>query len=200
MTRADFTGSSGRPGPSSRGPADRPGPGRLRRTPPRALVMAALFGAVVGWGVVTTADLLGLTPPLVPWLTPAALWVAAIVIGCLAWALHRRLRVRRLRIDPSQAVTYLALAKASALAGAFVAGGYLAFGIMFVGRWQAESPRERVIRSGVAVLAAVALMIGGLLMERACEVPRSGRDDERGRDSDGDRADGDGDRAGDDRY
>lgn len=171
MTRADYTGPTGRPDRPAPQPEGEPGSGRLRRTPARALLMAALFGAVVGWVVVTSANLMGLTPPLVPWLTPAALWLAAIVIGFLAWALHRRLRVRRLRIDPSQAVTYLALAKASALAGAFVAGGYLAFGAMFLSRWQADSPRERVIGSAVSVVAAIALMIGGLLMERSCEVP-----------------------------
>ena len=76
------------------------------------------------------------------------------------------------------------LGKASALAGAVIAGGYLAFALMFVGRWDAAGPRERVIRALVAVVVAVGLSIAGLLLERACRVP--GGDD----DDDGDPGDG----------
>lgn len=172
------SGRHPRGGGSGSGRPDGPDDGRLRRTQPRALLFAAVVGAVLGWLLVTTTDYLGMSAPLVPWLAPAALWLGAIVVGGLAWALYRRLRVRRLRIDPSQAVTYLALAKASALAGALVAGGYLAFGALFVGRWEAESPRERVVRSAVAAVAGIALMIAGLLMERACEVPPSDDDED----------------------
>ena len=44
----------------------------------------------------------------------------------------------------------------------------------------ADVPRERVIRSAVAVVAGVALTVAGLLLERACKVPRTDDDEDDG--------------------
>ena len=52
---------------------------------------------------------------------------------------------------------------------------------MFLTRIDAAAPRDRVIRSGIAVLAGIALCITGLLLERACKVPGEDDDDDRGR-------------------
>ena len=81
-------------------------------------------------------------------------------------------------MEPRRAVAFLVLGKASALAGALVAGGYLGFALNFLTRLDAASPRDRVIRSAVAVVAGIALMVGGLLLERACKVPGSDDEDE----------------------
>lgn len=150
-------------------------------------MLAALVGAVAGWLVVTTANLFNLTPPLVPWLTPIALGLAAVLIGVLARTTRESIQGKPIRgksvqgrmrpMNPQRAVTLLALAKASALAGALVAGGYLVFGLLFVGRLEAELPRARATHSGVAMLAGIALMITGLILERACEVPADEDDD-----------------------
>ena len=80
-------------------------------------------------------------------------------------------------MEPQRAVAFLVLGKASALAGALVAGGYLGFALNFLTRLDAATPRDRVIRSAVAVVAGVALMVAGLLLERACKVPDSDDDD-----------------------
>ena len=119
---------------------------------------------------------LDLRPPQVPWTTPVALALTAALVGVLAYTTHQRIQVRRQRMPAERAVTFLVLGKASALAGAVVAGGYLAFALLFVSRFDAEAPRERVIRSAVAVVTGVALSVAGLLLERACKVP--GVDDE----------------------
>jgi hypothetical protein len=42
---------------------------------------------------------------------------------------------------------------------------------MFLTRLDAAAPRDRVIRSAVAIVAGVVLCIMGLLLERACKVP-----------------------------
>jgi hypothetical protein len=42
---------------------------------------------------------------------------------------------------------------------------------MFLTRLDASAPRDRVIRSAVAVVAGIALCVMGLLLERACKVP-----------------------------
>ena len=148
-----------------------PSPGSIELTPARSLVVAALVGALSGWLIVVAANTLGLNAPRVPWTAPIALVLIAAFVGVLAYTTHQRIQVRRQRIAAERAVAFLVLGKASALAGAVVAGGYLAFALMFVSRFEADTPRERVIRSAVAVVAGVGLSVAGLLLERACRVP-----------------------------
>jgi Protein of unknown function (DUF3180) len=155
-----------------------PSGGSIDLTPLRALVVSALFGGLAGWLLVVVLNAFDLTAPEVPWTAPIGLVVVAALVGGLAHATHQRIQVRRERMEPSRAVGLLVLGKASALAGALVAGGYLAYALMFVTRLDAEAPRDRVIRSAVAMVAGLALCGVGLLLERACRVPGRGSDDE----------------------
>jgi Protein of unknown function (DUF3180) len=43
--------------------------------------------------------------------------------------------------------------------------------LMFLTRLDAAAPRDRVIRSAIAVVAGIVLCVMGLLLERACKVP-----------------------------
>ncbi len=150
----------------------------MTTTPRRALAVAALVGALAGWLVVVVANAFDLLPPRVPWTAPVALVLITGLVGVLAYSTYQRIQVRKQRMDPSRAVAFLVLGKASALAGAVVSGGYLTFALMFVTRIDADAPRERVIRAGIAVVAGVALTVAGLLLERACKVPGADNDDE----------------------
>ena len=158
--------------------AEQPG-GSVKLTPFRALVVSALFGGLAGWLLVVTANAFDLIPPEVPWTAPIGLILLAALVGALAYSTHQRIQVRRERMEPSRAVAFLVLGKASALAGALVAGGYFAYALMFLTRIDAVAPRDRVIRSGIAVLAGIALCITGLLLERACKIPGEDEDDDR---------------------
>lgn len=153
--------------------------GSVKLTPFRALVVAALFGGLAGWLLVITANAFDLIPPEVPWTAPIGLILLAALVGALGYSTHQRIQIRRERMEPSRAVAFLVLGKASALAGALVTGGYFGYALMFLTRIDAVAPRDRVIRSGIAVLAGIALCIAGLALERACKVP--GEDDEDGR-------------------
>jgi H+/Cl- antiporter ClcA len=148
-----------------------PSGGSVSLTPFRALVVAALFGGLAGWLLVVTANAFDLIPPEVPWTAPIGLILVAALVGALAYVTHQRIQVRRERMDPQRAVAFLVLGKASALAGALVAGGYFGFALMFLTRLDAAAPRDRVIRSAVAIAAGIALCVMGLLLERACKVP-----------------------------
>lgn len=161
-----------------------PPPGTITTTPPVALATAALTGAGCGWLLVVLANSFGFIPPRVPWTAPVALLLTAALVGVLAYTTHQRIQVRHERVEPQRAVTFLVLGKASALAGALVAGGYLTYGLMFVSRMAADAPRDRVIRSAVAVVAGIALCIAGLLLERACKVPKSEDEDDPALDDD----------------
>jgi H+/Cl- antiporter ClcA len=169
--------------------AEEPSGGSVNLTPFRALVVAAVFGGLSGWLVVVIANAFDLIPPEVPWTAPIGLILVAALVGALAYATHQRIQVRRERIEPQRAVALLVLGKASALAGALVAGGYFAFALMFLTRLDAAAPRDRVIRSAVAIVAGVALCIMGLLLERACKVPTEPDEDADAGEGDGLEAD-----------
>jgi hypothetical protein len=151
--------------------AQEPSGGSVSLTPFRALVVAAIFGGLAGWLLVVTANAFDLIPPEVPWTAPIGLILVAALVGALAYVTHQRIQVRRERMDPQRAVAFLVLGKASALGGALVAGGYFGFAVMFLTRLDAAAPRDRVIRSAVAIVAGIVLCIMGLLLERACKVP-----------------------------
>jgi hypothetical protein len=152
-------------------------PGRrgLQRTPLQLLIVAGLIGALIGWTIAAVSGRDGV-PARVAWSGPVTLLAAAAVVVCIAVLLHQRLQVHRRRIDPRQAVAWLALGKAAALVGALMAGGYAGFAVRFLTELDTEASRERVIRSGVAVLGGLVLTIAALRIERACEVP--GGDDD----------------------
>jgi ABC-type Fe3+-siderophore transport system permease subunit len=148
-----------------------PSGNQVTTTPRRALVVAALFGGLAGWLLAVTTDALNVVPPSIPWSAPVGLFIVAALVGAIAWSTHQQIQVRRQRMEPQRAVAFLVLGKASALGGALVAGGYLGYALSFVGRFDADGPRERVIRSLVAVVGGIALGVAGLLLERACKVP-----------------------------
>lgn len=153
---------------------------QVTSTPRRALVVAALFGGLAGWLLAVTTAALDVVPPSIPWSAPVGLFVVGALVGAMAWSTHQQIQVRRERVEPQRAVAFLVLGKASALGGALVAGGYLGYALSFVARFDAEGPRERVIRSIVAIVGGLGLMIAGLLLERACRVPHD-EDEERER-------------------
>lgn len=154
------------------------GPGRVRLTPVRDLAVAALLGALGTWLGVRTFEAVAGSPPLLPWVGSLALWFLAALVAGTARVAHVRLRVRRERVEPGRAVTFLVLGKAAALGGALAASGYLVFALMFVDRWEAPEPRARVIRGLVAMVGGVITCLAGLLLERACRVDDADADGE----------------------
>ena len=77
----------------------------------------------------------------------------------------------RYRVDPRRATQALALARASAFAGAALAGGYAAIALLTVPTAVVEPRVERLAVAGVAVLASVVLAVAGVVVERWCRLP-----------------------------
>lgn len=109
--------------------------------------------------------------PEVTWAAPLTLGLYAVALLLLARVTYRTIHEEVERLDPHRAVRLLVLGKASAVAGAGVAGAYFAYALSFAAEWDTALPRERVTHALVACLGAVAVMVGGLLLERACRVP-----------------------------
>ncbi|MDQ4008487.1 MAG: DUF3180 domain-containing protein [Actinomycetota bacterium] len=159
---------------------EEPSPGWVRPTSVGVLLTALVVGLALGW---FGGALLERTQPVVstvPWTSVGVMAFAAAVLGATAWSTWRTIHRQRRRIEPHQAVNRLMLAKASALVGALVAGGYLAFGARFLDELSAPLPQERVLRSALVAAAAVLVVVAALLLERACRVPKAPRGDAEG--------------------
>ncbi len=158
--------------PPGEGP--QPDDRRLRPTGPATVGASVIVGLVAGWLLHPVTDRFG-TPPVVTWGQPLALALVAVLLLATARGTHRTLQVHRERLEPHQAVNRLALARASVVVGALVAGGYFGYAVSWLGL-RAELADERMVRSALAGLAGVAIVVGAVLLERACRVP-SGEDE-----------------------
>jgi Protein of unknown function (DUF3180) len=146
--------------------------GRLSTTSPGTLAGWALAGLVVGRLIRPVVAELGRTAPQVGWVQVVALYLVALILGATARATHRAVQVRRERLRPHEAVNRLVLAKACAIAGAAVAGWYLGYALSWVGIDEQELAGERLLRSALAGVAGVTIVVASLLLERACRVRR----------------------------
>jgi hypothetical protein len=144
--------------------------GRVGTTRPGTLVLVGLVALVTGWALRPASIALQGTAPRVAWVQVLALVLVALIIGAVAWSTYRTLQTRHQRLAPHQAVNRLVLAKACAVAGAAVAGGYLGYALSWLGVQEAELAGERLVRSGLAGVAGVAIVAGSLVLERACRV------------------------------
>lgn len=140
--------------------------------------MAGLAGGIAGWGLVKVIQAFDATAPLIPWTAPIALVLTAAFVGYLAYLTNQQVQVQRVRMEANRAVAMLVMGKSAALAGVAVAVGYFGFALNFVPRMDVAAPRERVVRSLVAILGAALLCVAGLLLERACRVVDSDAGDE----------------------
>ncbi len=154
--------------------ADQQSPERGTVGPTRVRSLLALFlvGGVLGYAFVRISITVHGYAPQIQWSSAIGLLVAASIVLVLANSTYRTLHRERRRMDAHRAVRFLLLAKASALVGAIVAGAYLGFAVNFVNQLDVHLPQERVIRSVCASLAAIVLSVAGLLLERACRIPK----------------------------
>ncbi|MGI8578566.1 MAG: DUF3180 domain-containing protein [Nocardioidaceae bacterium] len=158
----------------------KPDQGTIRPTRLRVLAVLFIVGALLGYGFVSLTEHLNGTAPGVEWTSVGALVAIGLVLLVLAQSTYRALHREGRQIDPQRAVNYLLLAKASSLVGSVMAGGYLGFGLRFVDQLDFGLPRERAIRAGCAALGSIVILVAGLLLERACRIPRVKDDSKNG--------------------
>lgn len=147
-----------------------PPEGHLRPTTGASLAIAAVIGLVAGWLLRPVAVRLNGTAPLVTWIQALALVFVAGVLAYVAWHTWQTIQVQRRRLPGHRAVNRLVLARACALVGALAAGGYAGYAITWLGD-ASELADERLLRSGVAALGGLLMMLASLALERACRVP-----------------------------
>jgi len=144
----------------------------------RWLVVLALAAAAVGWGVLALVERGGGVVGRVPWPVAVTLVLIAALVLRAGWAVRRYTQGRRPSLSGLRAARTLVLAQSSALTGAVLTGWYVAHVLLVAGDLDVPALRGKALWAGLAVLAAVALVVAGLVVERWCRV--QGRDDDDG--------------------
>jgi hypothetical protein len=135
------------------------------------LAIWAAIGLVAGWVFHRVSDRGANVPPQVPWVQTLALFLVACILGGTAWSTRRTLDHQPGRLSPHQAVNRLVLARACAYVGALAAGVYIGYAVSWLGVSSSVIAGQRAFRSACAGVAGILIVVGGLLLERACRVP-----------------------------
>ena len=134
------------------------------------LVIIAVVCAAAGW--VLLRAVYAKLPPL-PWTGVPALLIAAVAEAWTGRDLKARIAGRR-GLKPAAPLfvsRMVALAKASSLAAAIIAGFAAGFAIYLSGSLTAIVPREDALTAVVTFAAAVVLACAALYLENSCRVP-----------------------------
>lgn len=148
------------------------GPTRIRD-----LAVTAAFTSVLSYVLVATyyGDL-----PALPWTSSAAIACLAVAEGVAARGTRQRIARRpgTTPVQPLVVARLVALAKASAIVGALLTGGWLgAFVYTFLERGRLVAADRDSLVSGLGVVAALLLVAAALWLEHSCRTPRPPEDD-----------------------
>ena len=165
----------------------------MKPTRVSVLVLVAVVCAGLGW--LLLRSLYAKLPPL-PWTGVPALLIAALAEAWTGRDLKARIAARRgsgpvtgsggqetgrrlKPVAPMFVSRMVALAKASSLAAAIIAGVAGGFGVYLSGSLSASVPRQDALTAVVTFAAAVVLACAALYLENCCRVPEDQDRDER---------------------
>jgi hypothetical protein len=142
------------------------------------LVIIALVGAAAGW--LLFRAVYTKLPPL-PWTGVPALLIAAVAEAWMGRDLKARISARRgsgqgarRGLKPAAPLfvsRMVALAKASSVAAAIIAGLAAGFDFYLAGSLNASTPREDALTAVITFVSAVLLGCAALYLENSCRVP-----------------------------
>jgi Protein of unknown function (DUF3180) len=151
----------------------------VKPTRTSTLAIVAVVCAVVAWALLHSVY--EKLPPL-PWTGVPALLVAALAEAWTGRDLKARIAGRR-GLKPAAPLfvsRMVALAKASSLAGAAIAGLAAGFVIYLSGSLNAPVPRQDAVTAAITLASAVVLSCAALYLEYCCRVPSAPDRDQTG--------------------
>jgi hypothetical protein len=144
---------------------------RLAPTNPATLIVAALAAAAVGWIMIARDYTDFPTLTFLPAIITAGLGALELIA-----AIATKSRIDRkpgtTPVNPLIVVRYVVLAKASSLVGALLGGFFGAVMIWLISERSRLAAAANDLPAAIGnVIGAVILLVGALLLERACRVP-----------------------------
>ncbi len=149
------------------------GPTRLG---PLALLAGVAFALVAAVMLVRQAGGAGTASP--PYVTVVMIAGLAVAVLVVAWPVRRwNAGEREEALNPLRAARTVALAKAAALAGAMLTGGWSGYVLVALPLQAVTAQPGRAVASAGVVLASLGLAVAGLVAERWCMIPPEDDDD-----------------------
>jgi hypothetical protein len=142
----------------------------VKPTRTSTLTVVAVVCALAAW--LLLHSVYAKLPPL-PWTGVPALLVAAVAEAWTGRDLKARIAGKR-GLKPAAPLfvsRMVALAKASSLAGAAIAGLSAGFVIYLSGQLSVPTPRQDALTAAITLAAAVVLTCAALYLEYCCRVP-----------------------------
>lgn len=141
----------------------------------RIVLIVAITGAA-GWIASRFALSRGSTPLRVPWSVTVVCLILAAVALAFAWSVRQYKQGKRPGLSGIRAARTVALAQASAYAGAVIAGVYGGYALALADMWGHGPRRETAISALIAVAGGLLLLAAGVVSEHWCKTDR--RDDD----------------------
>lgn len=150
-----------------------------------AMTAFGVVGLVFGWSMHRIGDYLWGHAPLVTLSQVLAPYIASVILGIIAWVTWGQVQGGRPSISRSKrsevgartgvpldfqsAVNRLVLARASALIGCLIAGGYLGYAMSWL--WiQGDYAVSPAVRSAITGVGGLIMTLTALGLQRACRV------------------------------
>lgn len=150
---------------------------KLQRTNPLVVLAFAATGLAVGLLVQFARSAAGQSPLAPPYSLPATMVVLGAVLLTLAVLLRRRVsRTTAGPVNPFQAVRVLAAARASQFVGGLIGGFGGGLLLSLAGR-SVPTSVSIWLPMVATLIAAVALLVCGVIAERLCRVPPQDHDE-----------------------
>jgi len=145
----------------------------VRPTSWRLLLGIAVVGFVLTWAALTVGESRTGMIPDVPWPSAVVLGVFGGAVLVVALALRPRLKRRdgHEPVNPIVAARFAVLALACSRAGALFVGVYAAFLAIALTDLSIQFRRHLAVVSGSCVLAALLVVVAGLVLERMLRLP-----------------------------
>ncbi len=148
----------------------------MKRTSAGVLVLLALVGAGVGYGLDHLLTINGRTTFTPSGFLPVLLVLLAVAVLGLAWPVRRSVRGGE-RIDPFRALRAATLARASSLLGAIL-GGFGGGLLVFLTSRPVPPPVGSTVAMVALMVSALVLIGAALLAEQFCTLPKDSDDRE----------------------
>lgn len=146
--------------------------------PSRPGVLVGLFAvfAVLTWGLLNP---LYSSLPAVPWTAIPTVFLLAIGEVYSGWMTKARIERRpdTKPVEPLAVARLVALAKASAYAGAIFAGIFAGFTLYTADLLEQGVPRRDFLIAGGSFIACVILICAAVYLEYCCKVPKDSEED-----------------------
>ncbi|MGC5627503.1 DUF3180 family protein [Georgenia sp. Z1344] len=139
----------------------------MRRTSIAWLVGAAIIAGAASWLLLGIAEVY----VEVSWLTAVVLLGLALGLWLGGRAVRRLVEGERTSMTPLGAARVAALAQASAWGGSLVTGWFAAQALVAAGSWHAAFAAAHLAESVANGVAAVVLVVVGLVVEHWCSIP-----------------------------